>query len=72
MKSIRSVKFIFNKEEIAHVCAVCKMLEDMDDYDYDELIEQIKEKFDSPIEGICECLNDLLQFMEEHVDLQNN
>lgn len=73
MKSIHSIKFIFTEEEIAHVRAVWEMLEDMDDYDYDELMEQIEEEFNVPSIGeLLGCLDDLLSFMENHVDLQNN
>ena len=75
MKSIHSIKFIFTEEEIAHVRAVLEMLEDMDDYDYKELGEQMGEEQDDY--GIASgdlpgSLDALLTFMENHVDLQNN
>lgn len=75
MKSIHSIKFIFTEEEIAHVREVLGMLEDMDDYDYQELGEQVsEEQKDFNVEEGClfDGLDALLHFMEDHVDLQNN
>ena len=75
MKSIHSIKFIFTEEEIAHVRAVWQMLEDMDDYDYEELGEQVsEEQNDDNVEAgnLFDGLNSLLHFMENHVDLQDN
>lgn len=75
MKSIHSIKFIFTEEEIAHVRAVWEMLEEMDDYDYEELGEQvIEEQGDYSIASgdLFNGLDNLLLFMENHVDLQNN
>lgn len=75
MKSIHSIKFIFTEEEIAHVRAVWEMLEEMDDYDYQELGEQVsEEQNDLTVENgyLFDGLDALLHFMENHVDLQNN
>lgn len=75
MKSIHSIKFIFTEEEIAHVRAVWEMLEEMDDYDYQELGEQVsEEQNDFNVKEGClfDGLDALLHFMENHVDLQNN
>lgn len=75
MKSIHSIKFIFTEEEIAHVRAVWKMLQDMDDYDYQELGEQVSEEQNNhSVESgeLFDGLDALLNFMEDHVDLQNN
>lgn len=75
MKSIHSIKFIFTEEEIAHVRAVWEMLEEMDDYDYEELGEQVsEEQNDDNVEAgyLFNGLDALLHFMEDHVDLQNN
>lgn len=75
MKSIHSIKFIFTEEEIAHVRAVWKMLEEMDDYDYEELGVQVsEEQNDYTVESgdLFNGLDALLNFMEGHVDLQNN
>lgn len=75
MKSIHSIKFVFTEEEIAHVRAVWKMLEEMDDYDYEELGEQVREETGSSLVEngeVFDGLDSLLHFMEKHVDLQNN
>lgn len=75
MKSIHSIKFIFTEEEIAHVRAVWEMLEEMDDYDYKELGEQVsEEQHDYTVKNgdLFDGLDALLNFMEDHVDLQNN
>lgn len=75
MKSIHCIKFTFTEEEIAHVRAVWEMLEEMDDYDYDELGEQVsEEQNDDNVAGgyLFDGLDALLHFMENHVDLQNN
>lgn len=73
MKALHSIKFVFTEEEIAHVRTVWEMLEDMDNYDYDELVEQIGEEFYAPSIGeLFGCLDGLLHFMENHVDLQDN
>lgn len=75
MKSIHSIKFIFTEEEIAHVRAVWEMLQDMDDYDYEELGEQVgKEQGDYSITSgdLVNGLDALLNFMDDHIDLQNN
>lgn len=75
MKSIHSIKFVFTEEEIAHVRAVWEMLEEMDDYDYKELGEQVyEEQGDYSVAGgdFFNSLDNLLLFMENHVDLQDN
>lgn len=72
MKTIHSIKFIFTEEEIAHVRAVWEMLKDMDDYDYDELCEQVEDGSTCDFHEFYEYLDDLLIFMEDHVDLQDN
>lgn len=75
MKSIHSIKFIFTEEEIAHVRAVWEMLEDMDDYDYKELGEQVSEEqgdYSIASGDLFNGLDALLSFMDDHVDLQNN
>jgi septation ring formation regulator EzrA len=75
MKSIHSIKFIFTEEEIAHVRAVWKMLQEMDDYDYKELGEQVSEEqgdYSIASGDLINGLDAFLNFMENHVDLQNN
>jgi hypothetical protein len=75
MKSIHSIKFVFTEEEIAHVREIYQMLDDMDDYDYTELGEQVSEAYgDYSITSgdLFNGLDNLLSFMENHVDLQNN
>lgn len=72
MKTFHSIKFVFTEEEIAHVRAVGKMLQDMDDYDYDELCEQVEDGSGYDFHEFCEYLDGLLCFMENHVDLQDN
>lgn len=75
MVSIHSIKFIFTEEEIAHVRAVWEMLQNMDNYDYDELGEQVAEEqndYNVQSGDLFNGLDALLHFMENHVDLQNN
>lgn len=75
MKSIHSIKFIFTEEEIAHVRAVLNMFDEMDDYDYKELGEQVNEEqsdYSLANGDLLNGLDNLLSFMENHVDLQNN
>ena len=72
MKTIHSIKFVFTEEEIAHVRAVWKMFGDMDDYDYNELCDQIEDASNYDFHEFSDSLDNLLDFMENHVDLQNN
>lgn len=75
MKSIHSIKFVFTEEEIAHVRAVWEMLEEMDQYDYEELGEQVSEEkggYNIANYDWFDGLDALLHFMENHVDLQDN
>ncbi len=72
MKAFHSIKFVFTEEEIAHVRAVWEMLQDMEDYDYNELCDQIEDESNYDFHEFFDSLDNLLHFMENHVDLQNN
>ena len=75
MKTLHSIKFVFTEEEIVHVREVWQMLGDMDDYDYEELGEQVSEEQNDHnlADGsLFTGLDALLHFMENHVDLQDN
>jgi len=72
MKAIHSIKFVFTEEEIAHVRAVWEMLQDMENYDYNELCDQIEGEFNYDFHEFFDSLDNLLHFMENHVDLQDN
>ena len=72
MKTIRSFKFVFTEEEIAHVRAIWKLLQDMENCDYDELCDQIEAESNCDFSDFLEGLDNLLCFMENHVDLQDD
>jgi len=72
MKTFHSIKFVFTEEEIAHVRAVWEMLQDMEDYDYNELCDQIEGEYNYYFHEFFDSLDNLLHFMENHVDLQDN
>ena len=75
MKIIRSIKFVFTEEEIAHVRAVWKLLDELNGDDYEELGQQVCEEYnnDDIADGcLFNGLDALLLFMEDHVDLQDN
>ena len=70
MKIVHSITF--TKEELEHVRAVCQMLDEIDNYDYKELCEQVRKEqptaYDFRGDYLFNSLEALLNFVEKHVD----
>lgn len=62
MLAFRTTKFMFTKEEVKIVRDLWQFLGDMQDWEYEDLINSIDEDFSN----FFECLDELLQFMENN------
>lgn len=62
MLAFRTTKFMFTKEEVKIVRDLWQFLSDMEDWEYEDLINSINEDFSN----FFECLDELLHFMESN------
>ena len=62
MLAFRTTKFMFTKEEVKIVRDLWQFLGDMQDWEYEDLINSINEDFSN----FFECLDELLLFMENN------
>lgn len=62
MLAFRKTNFMFTKEEVETVTNFWRLLSDMEDWAYEDLINSLNEDFSN----FFECLEELLHFMENN------
>lgn len=62
MKAVRETRFTFTAEEVKMVRALWQFLSDMEDWEYDDLMNSLNEDMSL----FFDCLDVLLHFMEEN------